>query len=82
MMAPRFVKVPVQLLVPRRIRAATSSPHPAPLDALRRLRHLRRSLNDWRTAGFVGHQPQPQDFGLRLPPLRPSEVLWRMEARP
>ena len=51
-------------------------------DRLRRLHHLRRSLDQWRVAGRVGRLPQPSDFGLRLPPLHSREVLWRMEDRP
>ena len=53
-----------------------------PIDRLRRLHHLRRGLDRWNADGGAGPMPQPAAFGLKLPKLKPSEILWRMEGRP
>ena len=55
------------------------SPQPAPLDRLHLLGHYRRALNRWNFDGGADPMPQPNSFGLRLPALLPSEVLWRIE---
>ncbi len=59
-----------------------SSLQPAPLDRLHRIHRLRHYLNCWRAAGFVGPQPQPQDFDPNLQPLQAHEIYWRSEGRP
>ena len=51
-------------------------PLPIAEASLNRLRHLRRSLDCWHAAGRVDRLPQPADFGLKLPPLGPAQVLW------
>ena len=42
---------------------------------LRRLAQLRRAIDKWTAEGRSGRFPQPRDFGLRLPDLRPDEVI-------
>ena len=42
---------------------------------LQRLGQLRRAIDKWATEGGSGRLPQPRDFGLRLPDLRPEEVI-------
>jgi hypothetical protein len=41
------------------------------------LKRLREALDNWDAAGARGNMPQPIDFDLRLPSLKPSEVRWR-----
>ena len=43
----------------------------------RRLQWLRQELDLWNEAAGDRPMPQPQDFGLNLPDLKPSEVHWR-----
>ena len=43
---------------------------------LRRLQWLRQELDLWDEAQAARPMPQPRDFGLNLPSLRPSEVRW------
>ena len=57
------------------------SPQPALAQRLDLLGRLRHYLTRWHPAKGRGLMPQPQDFGLCLPPLRPSEGLWT-EGRP
>ena len=45
-------------------------------EPLRRLAWLRQELDLWNTAEGQRPMPQPSDFGLDLPNLRPSEVHW------
>ena len=42
---------------------------------LQRLAQLRRAIDKWTAEGRSGRFPQPRDFGLRLPDLRPDEVI-------
>ena len=53
-----------------------------PIDSLCRLGHLRRDLDRWNIDGGASPMPQPANFDLDLPPMLPSEVLWRPEVRP
>ena len=46
-------------------------------EPLRRLRWLRQELDLWPEAAGAHPMPQPRDFGIPLPNLRPSEVHWR-----
>ncbi len=51
-------------------------PSNSPQDRLNRLGRFRRALDRWEEAGGQGPLPQASDFGLALPPLGSSEVLW------
>ena len=44
-------------------------------ERLRRLAQLRRAMDKWTAEGRSGRLPQPADFGLDLPDLRPEEVI-------
>ncbi len=45
-------------------------------EPLRRLQWLRQELDLWNEAEAARPMPQPQEYGLALPPLKPSEVFW------
>lgn len=45
-------------------------------EPLHRLAWLRQELNLWNEAEGNRPMPQPRDFGLNLPNLRPSEIRW------
>lgn len=47
-----------------------------PCEPLRRLQWLRQELDNWDAAEGARAMPQPEDFGLNLPGLRPSEINW------
>jgi hypothetical protein len=51
-------------------------------DSLDRLQQFRRSLDHWHETGCADRMPKPADFGLCLPVLHPSEVLWNSGGRP
>ena len=42
---------------------------------LQRLTQLRCAIDKWAADGRFGRLPQPRDFGLNLPDLRPDEVI-------
>jgi hypothetical protein len=44
--------------------------------SLRKLKHMRRDLNHHRRTGHPGPLPQPWQYGLNLPDLKPSEIFW------
>jgi len=50
------------------------------IEPLRRLKALREELDLWNEAEGNRPMPRPADFGIRLPDLRPSEILWRRVA--
>ena len=55
-------------------------PFPQPhrlCEPLRRLRWLRQEIDFWNQAEANRPMPQPRDFGIRLPNLKPSDVHWR-----
>ena len=43
-------------------------------EPLRRLQWLRQELDLWNEAEAARPMPQPQEHGLDLPPLKPSEI--------
>ncbi len=45
-------------------------------EPLRRLQWLRQELDVWNEAKADRPMPQPKDLGIRLPNLRPSEIVW------
>ena len=67
----------------RRQHKKTSKTHYSPSAAspqlahrLRKLQHLRRDANTWRSAGACGRPPQPSAYGLRLGGLGATEICW------
>ena len=46
-------------------------------EPLRRLAWYRRELDGWDADAGARALPQPVDFGLDLPDLKPSEIRWR-----
>ena len=48
-----------------------------PADTMARLLLYRFDLNVWHLTGRRGPMPQPWEYGLNLPDLRPSEIHWR-----
>ena len=46
-------------------------------EPLRRLQWLRQELDHWDAAGGRRVMPQPRQYGIRLPDLKPSEIHWR-----
>ena len=46
-------------------------------EPLRRLQWLRQELDHWDAAGGRRVMPQPQQYGIQLPDLKPSEIRWR-----
>jgi hypothetical protein len=46
------------------------------IESLRRLKALRQELDLWNEAEGDRPMPQPQDCGIQLPNLRPSDVHW------
>lgn len=68
-------------IVPLFTAGAAPSQGPSPLvEPLRRLQWLRQELDLWNEAGGVRPMPQPEDFGLDLARLKPSDVFWRQSA--
>ena len=43
-------------------------------ERLQRLAQLRRAIDKWAAEGRSGRLPQPTDFGLDLPDLKPGDV--------
>lgn len=57
--------------------AGKAATHTADLtEHLRRLQWLRQELDLWNEAEGSRPMPQPADFGLDMPGLKPSEVFW------
>ena len=50
--------------------------HHAAEATLDRLARYRAALNHWQATGAVGPMPQPKDYGVGLPDLDPSQILW------
>ena len=66
---------PLRYTLPRR-----SSNGSRLVEPLRQLHWLRQALDLWNEAEGNRPMPQPEDYGIRLPRLRPSEVHWRRRA--
>jgi len=68
-------KVPLYTASPARLQAARLSP--AAIASAEALAEFRAALDVWNRALGQAPMPQPAAYGLRLPPVRPSEIAWR-----